>query len=86
MNWGSSSKSADKRNATASARMKLAHRATAHDRWCREQVQASIDDPRPSLDDDEVHRRFAAKRAALAPPAAQSVRQPASKVARKAVA
>ena len=74
MNWGSSSKSADKRNATASARMKLAHRATAHDRWCREQVQASIDDPRPSLDDDEVHRRFAAKRAALARPAAQRVR------------
>ena len=66
--------------------MKLAHQAVAYDSWVREQVQASIDDPRPSLDDDEVHRRFAAKRAALAPPAAQSVRQPASKVARKAVA
>ena len=77
---------ADKRSATASARMKLAHQAVAYDSWFREQVQASIDDPRPSLDDDEVHRRFAAKRAALAPPAAQSVRQPASKVARKAVA
>ena len=83
MNRGSSSKSADKRSATASARIKLAHRAAAHDSWFREQVRASIDDPRPSLDDDEVHRRFAAKRAALA---AQSVRQPASKVARKAVA
>ena len=86
MNSGSSSKSGDKRSATASARMKLAHQAVAYDSWFREQVQASIDDPRPSLDDDEVHRLFAAKRAALAPLAAQSVRQPASKVASKAVA
>ena len=74
MNRGSSSKSTDKRSATASARMKLAHQAVAYDNWFREQVQASIDDPRPSLDDEEVHRRFAAKRAALARPAAQRVR------------
>ena len=74
MNSGSSSKAVDKRSATASARMKLAHQAVAYDNWFREQVQASIDDPRPSLDDEEVHRRFAAKRAALARPAAQRAR------------
>ena len=74
MNSGSSSKSVDKRSATASARTKLAHQAVAYDSWFREQVQASIDDPRPSLDDEEVHRRFAAKRAALARPAAQRAR------------
>lgn len=57
---------ADKRSATASERMKRAHQAAAYDAWFREQVQASIDDPRPSVDDDEVRRKFAAKRAALA--------------------
>ena len=74
MNRGSSSKPADKRSAAASARIKRAHQAATYDSWFREQVQASIDDPRPSLDDEEVHRRFAAKRAALVLPAAQRAR------------
>jgi hypothetical protein len=56
----------DKRSATASQRMKRAHQAAAHDDWFREQVQASIDDPHPSIDDDVVENEFAAKRAALA--------------------
>lgn len=56
---------ADKRSAMASARMKRAHQAAAYDTWFREQVQASIDDPRPSVNDDEVRRQFTAKRAAL---------------------
>ena len=56
---------ADKRSATASARMKRAHQAAAYDNWFREQVQASIDDPRPSVDDAQVGRQFAAKREAL---------------------
>ena len=56
---------ADKRSAMASERMKRAHRA-AHDAWFREQVQASIDDPRPSVDDDVAKKEFAARRAALA--------------------
>jgi hypothetical protein len=56
----------DKRSATASQRMKRAHQAAAHDDWFREQVQASIDDPRPSIDDDVVKNEFAVKRAALA--------------------
>ena len=56
---------ADKRSATASERMKRAHQAAAYDTWFREQVQASIDDPRPSIGDDEARQRFAATRAAL---------------------
>lgn len=56
----------DKRSAMASKRMKHAHQAAAHDTWFREQVQASIDDPRPSVDDDAAKQQFAAKRAALA--------------------
>jgi hypothetical protein len=77
MNSGSSSKSADKLSATAPARIKRikrAHQAATYDDSFREQVQASIDDLRLSLDDEQVHRRFAAKRAALARPAALRVR------------
>lgn len=29
-----------------------AHQAAAHDTWFRQQVQASIDDPRQSVDND----------------------------------
>lgn len=62
-------KQADKRSATASERMKRAHQAAAYDVWFREQVQASIDDPRPSIDDAAARKGFAAKRAALVKPA-----------------
>lgn len=56
----------NKRSTTASERMKRAHQAAAHDTWFREQVQASIDDPLPSIEDDQARQQFAAKRAALA--------------------
>ena len=56
----------DKRSTTASDRMKRAHLAAAYDGWFREQVQASIDDQRPGMDEETVRKRFAAKRAALA--------------------
>jgi hypothetical protein len=36
-----------------------------YDAWFRKQVQASIDDPRPSIPDEEVRRIMAEKRAAL---------------------
>lgn len=62
----SSASKRDKRSTTASDRMKRAHQAAAYDTWFREQVQASIDDPRASIDDDQARKRFAAKRAALA--------------------
>ena len=45
--------------------LKRAHEAAAYDRWFRGQIQASIDDPAPSIADAEVKARFAAKRAAL---------------------
>jgi len=37
----------------------------AADTWFREQVLASIHDPRPSISDGEVRAHFAARRAAL---------------------
>ena len=45
--------------------LKHAHEAAAYDKWFRGQIQASIDDPAPSIADAEVKARFAAKRAAL---------------------
>lgn len=58
-------KQGDKRSAAASERMKRAHQAAAHDSWFREQVQASIEDPRASVDDALATKEFAAKRASL---------------------
>jgi hypothetical protein len=45
--------------------MKRAHEAAAHDAWFRDQVQASIDDPRPSLSNDQARTHMAARRQAL---------------------
>lgn len=45
--------------------LKRAHEAAAHDAWFREQVQASIDDPRPSIPHDRARSRLAVKKAAL---------------------
>src|SRR6218665_280145 len=45
--------------------LKRAHEAAAYDTWFREQVQASIDDPRPSIPGEVVEAKFAAKRQAL---------------------
>jgi hypothetical protein len=55
----------DRRSITASERMKRAHEAAAHDTWFREQVQASIDDPRPSVGNDQARTLMAARRQAL---------------------
>jgi hypothetical protein len=63
---GSPQKSApDRRSITASERMKRAHEAAAYDSWFRDQVQASIDDSRPSLNDDQARAQMAARRQAL---------------------
>lgn len=42
--------------------MKRAHEAAAYDRWFREQVRASVDDPRPSVTDDEARESFEDRR------------------------
>lgn len=55
-----------KRSTTASERMKRAHEAAAYDTWFREQVQASIDDPRASVGAEEAQQQMAARRKALA--------------------
>lgn len=45
-----------------SERMRRAHEAAAYDVWFRDQVQASIEDPRPSIEHDEASREFARRR------------------------
>lgn len=54
-----------RRSEVATARMKAAHQAAAYDKAFREGVQASLDDPRPSIPHEDVARRWATKRAGL---------------------
>jgi hypothetical protein len=75
---GTQKKAPDRRSVTASERMKRAHEAAAYDAWFREQVQASIDDPRPSLRDEQARTHLAARRQALLKKAGT---RPASKAA-----
>ncbi len=63
-NYDAASVSATRRPDRAEA-LKRAHEAAAYDTWFREQVQASIDDPRPSFSDEEARAMFAKRRAAL---------------------
>lgn len=46
-------------------RMKGAHEAAAYDTWFRTQVQATINDPRPSVPDDAARTHFAPRKTAL---------------------
>jgi PaaA2-like antitoxin len=48
-----------------SSSMKKAHEAAAYDKWLKEQVQEAIDDPRPSVPNEEVKKHFAGRREAL---------------------
>lgn len=48
-----------------SAALKKAHEAAAHSKWLKEQVQAAIDDPRPSIEHDQVMKNLDAKLAGL---------------------
>lgn len=45
--------------------MRKANEAVSHDKWFRSQVQASLDDTRPSVPDDEARKQFATRKAAL---------------------
>jgi hypothetical protein len=51
----------------AADRLRKAHEAAAYDKWFREQVQTSIDDPRPAVSHEDAKAQFAARRAALRP-------------------
>jgi hypothetical protein len=45
--------------------LKRAHEAAAYDKWFRGQVQVALDDPRPSMPNEQVSARWAKKRAQL---------------------
>jgi hypothetical protein len=45
--------------------LKRAHAAAAYDKCFRSQVQAALDDPRPSIPHEEVSARWAKKRVQL---------------------
>lgn len=45
--------------------LKRAHEAAAYDKWFRSQVQAALDDARPSIAHEKVSARWAKKRARL---------------------
>lgn len=49
----------------ASKRMQSINERASYDTWFREQVQASMDDPRPSVSDEESRARFSERKAAL---------------------
>jgi len=59
-NAGATTKRPDRAEA-----LKKAHEAAAYDKWLREKVQASIDDPRPSISGEDVEAYFAKKRDAV---------------------
>jgi hypothetical protein len=45
--------------------LKRAHVAAAYERWFTEQVEASLQDEAPTIEDDDAERQFAAYRANL---------------------
>jgi hypothetical protein len=55
----------DSRSVTASRRMRAAHDAAAYDQWFRAQVQAALDDKRPSISDEDLRKEFAKRREAM---------------------
>ena len=65
LGWGIQKEAPDRRHVTASEHLKQAREAAAYGAWFREQVQASIDDPRPSVGNDQARTHMAARRQAL---------------------
>lgn len=55
----------------AAERMRRAHEAAAHDEWVRSRVEASRNDPRPSISNEDMKAEFAQRRAALLAKASQ---------------
>jgi hypothetical protein len=49
----------------AAEHMECAHETAAYDAWFRAQVQAAIDDPRPSISHEDITAEFAERREAL---------------------
>lgn len=55
----------------ASERMRRAHEAAAYEEWFRGRVEASRNDTRPTISNDDMKAEFAQRRAALRVKAAQ---------------
>lgn len=53
------------RHESAAERLKLTHQAAAYDKWLKAEIQAAIDDTRPSIPNEDAKRQFAAKRDTL---------------------
>lgn len=49
----------------ASERLRRAHEAAAYDEWFRDQIEASRNDTRPWISNDDMKAEFAQRRAAL---------------------
>jgi hypothetical protein len=67
--WNPDEKEHDAGNRGRSEAMLGAHRAAAYTKWLAAELQASIDDPRPSIPHDEVMAEMDADIATLAKPA-----------------
>ncbi|HEX7326908.1 MAG TPA: hypothetical protein VF428_00015 [Casimicrobiaceae bacterium] len=57
--WDPTHGAVTRRRTTRAEAMREAHRAAAYNRWLAGEVQASIDDPRPSISHEEVAKRIA---------------------------
>lgn len=64
-NYAPDSSPAAVRRPDRSLALKHTHRAAAYDQWFREQVLASIQDPRESISHEEASAEFAMRKAAL---------------------
>ncbi len=52
--WNPDEKDMSRSRSSQAQAMRSAHQAAAHNRWLAAEIQASLDDPRPSLPHDEV--------------------------------
>jgi hypothetical protein len=53
-NWAPKEKDQSQSRQSRAQAMREAHRAAAHNKWLEAEIQASIDDPRPSAPHEEV--------------------------------
>lgn len=67
--WNPAEKVVNSREDARAQVMRHAHEAAAYTKWLASEIQASIDDSRPSFADDEVMASMEADIAALAQPA-----------------
>ena len=64
-NWNPDQKEVTQNRDSRAQAMRQAHEAAAYNQWLAGEIQASIDDPRPSIPHDEVMAEMDADIAAL---------------------